>query len=66
MKALTGSMQKIKAADIEREIRLVNNKIREAEAGNDVSAIQHFLSCKQQLIEQKKACAADHASVHLP
>jgi DNA primase len=66
LKALTGSIQKIKAAHIEREIKLVNNKIREAEAGNDVSAIQHFLTCKQQLIEQKKACAADHASVHVP
>jgi len=66
LKALTGSIQKIKSANIEREIKLVNNKIREAEEGNDVSAIQHFLTCKQQLIEQKKACAADHASVHLP
>lgn len=66
LKALTGSIQKIKSTNIEREIKLVNNKIREAEEGNDVSAIQHFLTCKQQLIEQKKACAADHASVHLP
>jgi DNA primase len=65
LKALTGSIQKIKAEHIEREIKLVNNQIREAEAGNDVSAIQHFLTCKQQLLEQKKACAADRASVHL-
>ncbi len=66
LKALTGSIQKLKTAQIEREIKLVNNQIREAEAGNDVSAIQHFLTCKQQLLEQKKACAADRASVLLP
>ncbi len=64
LKALTGSIQKIRATHIASEIRLVNSKIREAEEGNDVSAIQHFLTCKQQLIEQKKACAADHTSVH--
>lgn len=66
LKTLSGSIQKIKATGIEREIKLVNNKIREAEEGNDLTAIQHFLTCKQQLLEQKKACAADHASVHVP
>lgn len=65
LKTLTGSIQKIKAATIEREIKLVNNKIREAEEGNDATAIQHYLTCKQQLIQQKKACATDSASVHL-
>lgn len=64
LKTVTSSIQKIKALRIDREMQLVNTKIREAEAENDERAMQHFLTCKQQLLEQKKACAAHPVSVH--
>jgi hypothetical protein len=64
-KTLHNCIQRIKTTSLKREIELLNNKIREAQAGKDESAIEQFLAHKQELLERKKEFTSDHTSMHL-